>query len=342
MTTLTIRKPTDLHVHLRDGDLLTALLPHSAGFGRVLAMPNLVPPVATTAQGHAYKDRIATAASAGGPAEVLLAAYLTDRTDSDDLAAGFESGVFAAAKLYPAKATTNSDHGVTSIDAIRGVLERMAAIGMPLCVHGEVTDPGVDVFERERVFLDRVLAPLLERVPGLRCVVEHATTREAVAFVRARDNVAATLTPHHLWWNRNALFDGGLRPHAYCLPVLKREEDRQALIAAATSGDPRFFAGTDSAQHTVDKKEADCGCAGVFNAPTAIAAYAAVFEQAGALDRLEGFLSLNGPAFYRLPPCEGKIELVRETWTPPESVGVGSKRIRVFLGGERLAWRVEG
>jgi dihydroorotase len=327
-----IRRPDDWHVHLRDGELLAEVAASSSGFGRVLAMPNLVPPVATTAQGRAYRGRLLAA----GVASPLLAAYLTDATDPDDLEAGFEDGVFAAAKLYPAKATTNSEHGVTSIEAILPALERMAAIGMPLCVHGEVTHAAVDVFDRERVFLDRVLLPLLHRLPDLRCVVEHATTRDAVAFVRAHDRAGCTITPHHLWWNRNALFDGGLRPHAYCLPVLKREEDRVALVEAATSGDPRFFAGTDSAPHRVERKEMDCGCAGVFNAPTAVAAYAQVFDQAGALDRLEGFLSVHGARFYGLHPSDERIHLARERWTPPERVG----GVAVFLGGRPLEWRV--
>lgn len=331
-----IRRPDDWHAHLRDGDRLAGIVPHHAGFGRVLVMPNLAPPVTTAAEAAAYRARILAAGATFSPQMVC---YLTDRTDPDDVAAGFADGVWVAAKWYPAKATTNSEHGVTSVAAIRPVLERMAEIGMPLCVHGEVTDPRIDVFDREQVFLDRVLGPLLHQVP-VRCVVEHATTRAAVAFVRAHDHVAATITPHHLAWNRNALFDGGLRPHAYCLPVLKREEDRQALIAAATSGDPRFFAGTDSAPHAVHDKEQDCGCAGVFNAPTAIAAYAQVFEEAAALDRLEGFLSLHGARFYGQAPSEERVELVREAWEAPATIAVARGEIRVFLGGERLPWSV--
>ncbi|MEQ1570670.1 MAG: dihydroorotase [Myxococcota bacterium] len=329
-------RPDDWHVHLRDGAVARAVGPASSDFARVLAMPNLAPPVTSMAEGRAYRERLVAAGVPG----VRLAAYLTDRTDPDDLIAGFTAGVFLAAKLYPAGATTNAHHGVTAIDALRPVLERMAEVGMPLCVHGEVTDRAVDVFERERVFLDRVLAPLLHHLPGLRCVVEHATTREAVGFVRAHRHAAATITPHHLWWNRNALFDGGLRPHAYCLPVLKREEDRLALVAAATSGDPRFFAGTDSAPHVVRRKEMDCGCAGVFNAPTAVAAYATVFAGAGALDRLEGFLSLHGAAFYQLPPNAGTVELAQEEWVPPLTVDTDDGPVRVFLGGERLGWRL--
>jgi len=333
---LELRRPDDWHAHLRDGPMLAAVAPHHAGFGRVLAMPNLVPPVTTAAEARGYRERIRAAGATFVP---QLVCYLTDRTDPDDVAAGYADGTWVAAKWYPAKATTNSEHGVTSVEAIRPVLERMAEIGMPLCVHGEVTDPTVDVFDRERVFLDRVLAPLLHRVP-LRCVVEHATTREAVGFVRAHERTAATITPHHLWWNRNALFDGGLRPHAYCLPVAKREEDRLALRAAATSGDPRFFAGTDSAPHRVHDKEKDCGCAGVFNAPTAIAAYAQVFEDEGALDRLEGFLSVHGARFYGQAPSEERVALVRQDWTPSATVPVGDAAVRVFLGGERLRWNL--
>jgi dihydroorotase len=337
---LELPRPDDWHVHLRDGALLAAVAPHSAGFGRCLVMPNLAPPVTRPEQAEAYLSRIRAALPLGSPLEPRIACYLTDHTDPDELEAGFRAGRFAAGKWYPAGATTNAQHGVRSVEALLPAVERMAGIGMPLCVHAESTDPAVDVFERERVFLDRVLAPLLHRVP-VRCVVEHATTRAAVAFVRAHERVAATITPHHLWWNRNALFDGGLRPHAYCLPVLKREEDRQALIAAATSGDPRFFAGTDSAPHPVARKETDCGCAGVFNAPTAIAAYAAVFEAAGALDRLPGFLSRHGAAFYGLPPASETIRLVREAWTPPAEVEVpGMGAVRVFLGGTELAWRI--
>ena len=337
---ITLPRPDDWHVHLRDGDTLAAVAPHHAGFGRCLAMPNLVPPVTTRAHGAAYRARIAAALPQDASLRPMLAAYLTDHTDPDDLAAGFSDGTFAAAKWYPAGATTNASHGVTDPDRLLPVVERMAEIGMPLCVHAEATDPHIDVFDRERAFLDRVLAPLLHRVP-VRCVVEHATTRDAVQFVRSGRDVHATLTPHHLWWNRNALFDGGLRPHAYCLPVLKREADRIALVEAATSGDRRFFAGTDSAPHPTHRKESDCGCAGVFNAPTALAAYAAIFEEADALDRLPGFLSEHGAAFYGLPPSPDRIALVREPWTPPETIdAAGEDRIGVFLGGQRLAWRV--
>lgn len=338
---LTLRAPDDWHLHLRDGAMLAAVAPETARhFARALVMPNLVPPVTTADAARGYRERILAAMPAGF--EPLLTCYLTDDVDGDALVAAWHEGVWQAAKLYPANATTNSAHGVTDLSRIEGALHALADAGMPLCVHGEVTTAGVDVFDRERVFLDTVLGPLLERIPALRVVVEHATTAAAIAFVKAHEaRVAATLTPHHLWWNRNALFDGGLRPHAYCLPVLKRETDRQALVEAATSGDPRFFAGTDSAPHRVDRKECDHGCAGVFNAPTALAAYAQVFDEAGALERLEGFLSEHGARFYGVPPNEGTITLERTPWTPPERVEVaGQEGVHTFLGGEALAWSV--
>jgi len=338
MRSLVIPRPDDWHCHFRDGATMRSVIGFSAGFGRVLAMPNLVPPVDSAAAGAAYLDRLRAAA---GDIEPVLAAYLTDHTDPDDLADGFRAGIFAAAKWYPAKATTNAAHGVTHPDRIRPVLARMAEIGMPLLVHGEVTDPEVDVFDRERVFLETILGPLLGELPALRCVVEHATTREAVTFVRARANVAATITPHHLWWNRNALFEGGLRPHAYCLPVLKREVDRRALREAATSGDPRFFAGTDSAPHPVHRKEMDCGCAGVFCAPTAIAAYTQVFDDENALGNLGAFLSRSGAAFYRREVATDEIRLEERSWTPPLTVPLEEGgEVRVFLGGESLRWSV--
>lgn len=303
-------------------------------------MPNLVPPVTTVEVARAYRERILAAAPEGFTP--FLTCYLTDDVDGDALVSGWREGAWIAAKLYPANATTNSSHGVTNVQAVEGALRAMAAAGMTLCVHGEVTTPEIDVFDREKVFLDTVLGPLLERIPDLRVVVEHATTAASIEFVRSRtENVAASITPHHLWWNRNALFDGGLRPHAYCLPILKREADRLALLEAATSGDPRFFAGTDSAPHSRDRKECDHGCAGVFNAPTALVAYAEIFDAAGALDRLEGFVSEHGARFYGVPLNEGTIRLERSTSTPNAELSVeGQEPVTVFLGGTERAWRV--
>ena len=339
---LTLKRPDDWHLHLRDGAMLAAVLPHTAAsFGRALVMPNLVPPITSVEAASAYRDRIC-AHLAPGSFEPQMTCYLTDDVDSEGLIEGWQAGVWRAAKLYPANATTNSAHGVTDLRHIEHALHRMAEAGMPLCVHGELTHTDVDVFDRERRFIEEKLGPLGERLPALKVVFEHATTKEAVAFVKGRpERTAATITPHHLWWNRNALFDGGLRPHAYCLPVLKREEDRQALLAAATSGNPAFFAGTDSAPHSRDRKECDHGCAGVFNAPTAVAAYAHIFEEAGALDQLEGFLSLHGAAFYEVPPPHQTLTLLREPWTPPEQISVtDGEPVRVFLGGQTLNWRV--
>jgi dihydroorotase len=290
-------------------------------------------------EAHAYGDRLRQALPAG--TSPVVTAYLTDTSDPDQIERGFREGTWFAAKWYPAKATTNSHAGVTHPDRILGVLERMAQIGMPLLVHGEVTTPSVDIFDREAVFLDTVLSQVLDRCPGLRCVVEHVTTQNAVDFVAAYGpEVAATITPHHLWWSRNAIFDGGLRPHAYCLPVLKREKHRRALRDAAVSGSSKFFAGTDSAPHLVENKEKDCGCAGVFNALTAIAAYAQVFEEEGRLEYLERFLSRHGAAFYRVPVNAGKLELRHEPWVPPEVIWIGGSQVRVFLGGTSLNWRV--
>lgn len=332
-------RPDDWHAHLRDGELARAVVPHSAAFHRVVAMPNLVPPVTAADQARAYVDRLRGLLPEGAPTIFLATAYLTDHTDPDALVAGHAAGAWFGAKWYPARATTNAHLGVTDPRHLRPALRRLSEVGMPLLVHGEVTDPAVDVFDREAVFLREVLGPLLREFPDLRVVVEHATTREAVDFVRAHGGrVGATLTPHHLWWSRNALFDGGLRPHAYCLPVLKREEHRRALRQAATSGEPWFFAGTDTAPHPVAKKEADCGCAGVFNAPTAIAAYAQVFEEEGALDRLAGFLSVHGAAFHGLAPSPDTVRLVRSDWVPPEAIPLPGGAVRVFLGGAPLRW----
>jgi dihydroorotase len=341
--TLTIRRPDDWHVHFRDGAMMAAVVPHTARqMGRAIVMPNLVPPVTTAALASAYRDRILAAVPDGVSFTPLMTAYLTDNTDAGDLAAGFKDGVLTAVKYYPAGATTNSDSGVTDIQNVYPVLERMAEIGMPLLVHGEVTDPTVDIFDREATFIERIMAPLLERLPGLKVVFEHITTSDAAAFVEgAGDNVAATVTAHHLVINRNDIFKGGIRPHLYCLPIAKREYHRQALVRAATSGGPKFFLGTDTAPHAVHAKEAACGCAGIFSASAAIEVYAEVFDEAGALDKLEAFASLNGPAFYGLPPNDETITLERAAWTAPEAVEVpGGERVVAFKGGETLAWRL--
>ncbi|MGE0747038.1 MAG: dihydroorotase [Rhodospirillales bacterium] len=341
---LVLRRPDDWHLHLRDGPMLAQVLPFTAArFGRAIIMPNLVPPVTTAADARAYRDRIVAALPAGSRFTPLMTGYLTDATDPDEVERGHRDGVFTAMKLYPAGATTNSHAGVTDIRRIDRVVERMAAIGMPLLVHGEVVDPAVDVFDREAVFLDRVLAPLIARQPSLRVVLEHATTEEGVAFVRDHGNVAATLTAHHLMINRNALFQGGLRPHMYCLPVAKRERHRLALRRAATSGHPRFFLGTDSAPHRAHDKECACGCAGIFNAPGAIELYAQVFDEEDALDRLEAFAALNGPAFYRLAPNEDRIALVRGGTAIPERVAVEDGAWVVpFRAGETVPWTLAG
>jgi dihydroorotase len=344
--TLTLRRPDDWHVHLRDGPLLAAVLPHTAGtFARAIVMPNLLPPVATAAAARAYRDRILRALPRGSRFTPLMTCYLRDATDPADLAAGQRDGVFTAAKLYPAHATTNSAAGVTDFRAIRPVLALMERDGLPLLVHGEVTDPAVDVFDREAVFIDRVLAPMIRDHPGLKVVFEHVTTREAVDFVTANaPRVAATITPHHLMINRSAMFAGGLRPHLYCLPVAKREVHRLALRRAATSGSAAFFLGTDSAPHPVAAKEAACGCAGIFNAPVALACYAQVFAEEAALDRLEAFASLNGPAFYGLPVNRETVTLTAEAWHAPRRVPVDGREveIRPFLAGETMAWRLSG
>jgi dihydroorotase len=341
--TLTIRQPDDWHLHLRDGAALKSVLPYTAAqFGRAIVMPNLTPPITTAEAANAYRDRILAALPAGSNFAPLMVAYLTNGTEPDALATGFGDGAFVAAKLYPAHATTNSSAGVTDIRNIDEVLEKMAEIGMPLLIHGEVTDPAVDIFDREAVFIDTVLEPLVGRLPSLRIVFEHATTERAVQFVRqAGANIGATITPHHLLLNRNAMFRGGIRPHHYCLPVVKREKHRRALVEAATSGDPQFFLGTDSAPHAVSAKETACGCAGIFNAPTAIEFYTEVFDAAGALDRLEAFASLNGPRFYGLPVNEQRLTLERSPTTVPNTVALpDGGEIRPFRAGESLAWRI--
>ena len=346
-TELTIRRPDDWHVHLRDGAMLEAVLPFTARqFGRAIVMPNLDPPVTTAAMAADYRRRILQVLP---DEEVergflpLMTCYLTDETDPTDVATGYVDGVFAAVKLYPAGATTNSARGVTDIAHVRPVLEKMQEIGMPLLIHGEVVDPGVDVFDREAVFLERVLAPLLSHFPGLRVVLEHATTEEAVEFVRAHSSdVTATITAHHLIIDRNWLFQGGIRPHHYCLPIAKRARHRTALRRAATSGEACFFLGTDTAPHVVGDKETDCGCAGIFTAPAALECYAKVFGEEGALDKLEAFASLNGPAFYGLEPNERTETLMREDWTVPASVAIaGGGEVRPFLAGETLGWKLK-
>ena len=335
--TLTIRRPDDWHVHLRDGEMLLKVAPYTANqFARAIVMPNLVPPITTVEAAHGYRARIL--AASGDGFTPLMTCYLTDNSDADEIARGFEEGVWVAAKLYPAGATTNSASGVTDIRRIYPVLERMQRIGMVLCVHGEVTDPEVDVFDREAAFIDRVLSALVEDFPGLKIVLEHITTEDAASFIEGRQNVAATVTPQHLIINRNAMFAGGLRPHAYCLPVAKREKHRLAVRRAATSGSPKFFLGTDSAPHLREAKESACGCAGIFNAPFALESYAQVFEEEGALDELEAFASLNGPAFYGRSPNEGMITLEKGETTVPEQI----EGIVPFHAGETLRWRLKG
>lgn len=340
MDNLTIRRPDDWHLHLRDGAMLTAVAPYSARqFARAIIMPNLVPPVTTVAGASAYRTRIMAAAGPGFTP--LMTCYLTDAADPDELARGHEEGVWVAAKLYPAGATTNSHEGVTDVRRLARALERMQAIGMVLCVHGEVTDPEIDIFDREAVFLERVLAPLLRDFPALRVVLEHVTTADSVAFVEAAGpNVAATITPQHLHLNRNALFAGGLRPHAYCLPVVKRERHRLAVRAAAVSGSAKFFLGTDSAPHLREAKESGCGCAGIWNAPHALESYATVFDQEGALDRFEQFASLAGPTFYGLPLNEERITLERAEVAVPESIPAAGSDLVPFHAGQRLNWRL--
>jgi dihydroorotase len=341
---LVLRRPDDWHVHLRDDAMLCRVAPYtSAQFARAIIMPNLVPPVTTIASASAYRDRILAAVPEADDFTPLMTAYLTETIEAEELVRGFEEGVFTAAKLYPAGATTNSDAGVTDIRRIDGVLERMADVGMPLLVHGEVVDPDIDVFDREAVFIDQVLAPTLERFPALRVVFEHITTRDAVEFVMdSGPRVAATITAHHLELNRNALLVGGIQPHNYCLPVAKRETHRQALRAAATSGNPKFFLGTDTAPHTILAKESACGCAGIFSAPVALESYARTFEAEDALDRLEGFASEFGPRFYGLPLNEQRVVLERETWRVPETLGADALSVRPYLAGQELAWRYRG
>jgi dihydroorotase len=339
---LTIRRPDDWHVHLRDGAMLEGVLPFTARqFARAIVMPNLSPPVVNVAQAVAYRDRIVAALPEGADFTPLMTCYLTDGSDPDEIERGAAHGVFTAAKLYPAHATTNSAHGVTNIAAIRPVLERMEKVGLPLCVHGEVTDHDVDIFDREAVFIERTLEPLIREMPGLKVVFEHITTAEAAQFVgSAGDNVAATITPQHLHINRNAMFAGGIRPHMYCLPVAKREKHRLALRKAATSGSSKFFLGTDSAPHARSAKESACGCAGIFNAPFALESYLAVFEEENALAFFEGFASEHGARFYGLPLNDRTVTLRRESVQVPEYVSVHDTQLAPFHAGEQLAWRL--
>ncbi|MEM8767099.1 MAG: dihydroorotase [Pseudomonadota bacterium] len=340
--TLTLRRPDDWHVHLRDGPMLELAVADTARqFARAIVMPNLVPPVTTQAAAAAYRDRILAACPPGLDFTPLMTAYLTDTIDPDEVAGGFEAGVFTACKLYPAGATTNSDAGVTDVRNIYPVLERMAAIGMPLLVHGEVVTPEVDVFDREAVFIEQVLTPVTELFPALKVVLEHITTADAVQFVEsATANVAATITAHHLHIDRNALFDGGLRPHAYCLPVAKRRQHKEALRVAAVSGSSKFFLGTDSAPHPRHEKESACGCAGIYSAPIAMESYAQVFEEEGHLNRLEAFASENGPKFYGLPLNDGEITLERRPTEVPAQLTREGETVVPFMAEETIPWRL--
>ena len=334
VSSITIRRPDDWHVHLRDGDMLKAVAPYTARqFARAIVMPNLLPPVTTVEAAAAYRARIIAAAPGLTP---LMTAYLTDAADPAELTRGHSDGVFTAAKLYPAHATTGSAHGVTNVANLYPALEAMQRIGMPLLIHGEVTERHVDIFDREAVFIERTLSGLVHDFPALKIVFEHITTADAVDFVNdSGPNVAATITPQHLILNRNAMFDGGIRPHAYCLPVIKREMHRLALRAAATSGSPKYFLGTDSAPHVVAAKETACGCAGIFNAPYALESYATVFDEEGALEKLEGFASEHGPRFYGLPLNEGTVTLARAPQTVPDHLA----GVVPFHAGETIGWQ---
>jgi dihydroorotase len=342
MNQLTIKRPDDWHLHLRDGAAMACVLADTARrFGRAIVMPNLKPAVRTTQQALHYRERILAALPEGADFEPLMTLYLTEDTPPEEIARAKLSGRVFGVKLYPAGATTHSDEGVTRISRCFHTLEKMAQMGLPLLVHGESTDPAIDVFDREKAFLEEVLGPMLERFPDLKVVLEHITTRDAAQYVEVTGpNVAATITAHHLLMNRNALFMGGIRPHHYCLPVLKREEHREALVEAATSGNPKFFLGTDSAPHSRQAKEADCGCAGIYTAHAAIELYAIAFEEAGALDKLEGFAAEFGAQFYGLPENRDTITLVREDWKVPETLPFGAERIVPLRAGEMLPWKL--
>jgi len=339
---ITLTRPDDWHLHLRDGSVLTSVLPHSARqFGRAIVMPNLKPPVTTTLQASAYRDRILAALPGDVLFEPLMVLYLTNNTPPDEIRRAKDSGFVHAVKLYPAGATTNSDAGVTDLRHCYKTLEVMQEVGMPFLVHGEVTDPEVDIFDREAVFIDRVMQPLRRDMPALKIVFEHITTKHATEYVADADqHVGATITAHHLLYNRNEIFKGGIRPHYYCLPVLKREEHRQALVKAATSGNAKFFLGTDSAPHAKGLKEHACGCAGCYTALHAMELYAQAFENANALDKLEAFASFNGPAFYALPRNKGTITLQRESWTVPTELPFGESSIVPLNGGETIGWKM--
>ena len=338
---LTITRPDDWHLHLRDGESLAAVVHHTAAvFARAIVMPNLKPPVRTAAEAVAYHARIRALLPADSAFQPLMTLYLTGATEPGEIDRALQSGVVHAVKYYPAGATTNSEAGVRELGEAMAVLERMQELDVPLLVHGEVTDPGVDPFDREAVFIDTVLAPLVRRLPKLRIVFEHATTREAVSFVRDHAHLAATLTPQHLLLSRAAMFDKGLRPHLYCLPILKRESHRRALLEAAVSGSPQFFLGTDSAPHSRAAKEAACGCAGVYSAHAALPLYAEAFDSVGRLDRLEGFASHHGADYYRLARNKDTVTLVREPWTVPDSYPFGAGSLVPFRAGETLSFRV--
>lgn len=340
---ITIKRPDDWHLHLRDGEVLNTVLPYSSrDYGRGIIMPNLVPPLKKIAEIIAYKERILAALPAGHHFKPLMTAYLSDDTSADEIISGYQNGILSAVKLYPAHATTNSAHGVSSIRSVLPVLEAMQKQGVPLLIHGEVTDPTIDVFDREARFIDTILLPLMKELPELKIVLEHVTTQEAAALIlEGPRNLAATVTPQHIFLNRNALFQGGLRPHNYCLPILKKENHRDSLMKAVTSGCDRFFLGTDSAPHSKNSKESACGCAGAFNALTALSLYAQVFEQANALDKLEAFTSINGPKFYQLPVNTDSITLVKQEYVVPNVIMTADDReIVPFLAGEKLNWSI--
>ncbi|WP_171453772.1 dihydroorotase [Serratia marcescens] len=340
---LKIRRPDDWHIHLRDDEMLKTVVPYTSQvFGRAIVMPNLVPPVTTVAAARAYRDRILAAVPQGHNFTPLMTCYLTNSLAASELVNGFEQGVFTAAKLYPANATTNSSHGVSDVTGIYPLFEQMQKIGMPLLIHGEVTDPAVDIFDREARFIEQVMEPIRQHFPELKIVFEHITTKEAAQYVQAGNRfLGATITPQHLMFNRNHMLVGGIRPHLFCLPILKRNVHQEALRQAVASGSDRFFLGTDSAPHLKHRKESSCGCAGCFNAPNAIPAYAAVFEQLGALEHFEAFCSLNGPRFYDLPLNEDFIELQRVPTTQPEEIALGNESVIPFLAGETLNWSLK-